>query len=94
MRIKYQQAIKESEEELSQLEQGLRGQKGADRVRLLLVLFLAFWWLMPLAASCVHNDRGDKGHLRLGRLYLRDIERVGHERALRECLPLRRHHHQ
>jgi hypothetical protein len=34
MRIKYQQAIKESEEAFSQLEQGLRGQKAADRVRL------------------------------------------------------------
>jgi transposase len=38
MRIKYRQAIKESEEELSQLEQSLRGQKAADRVRLLRLL--------------------------------------------------------
>lgn len=38
MRIKYRQAIKESEEELRQLEQGLRGQKAADRVRLLRLL--------------------------------------------------------
>ncbi len=38
MRIKYRQAIKESEEELSQLEQRLRGQKAADRVRLLRLL--------------------------------------------------------
>ncbi len=69
--------------------------------RLLLVLFLAFWWLMHLAASCVHrgrrvrydrHDRRDKGYLRLGRLYLRDIERGGYEGALRQCLPLRRHH--
>jgi Transposase DDE domain len=71
--------------------------------RLLLVLFLAFWWLMHLAASCVHSgrrdrydrhDRRDKGHLRLGRLYLRDIERGGYDGALRQCLPLRRHHQQ
>jgi transposase len=38
MRIKYRQAIKESEEALSQLEQSLRGQKAADRVRLLRLL--------------------------------------------------------
>ena len=38
MRIKYAQAIQESEEELSQLEQRLRGQKAADRVRLLRLL--------------------------------------------------------
>lgn len=73
-----------------------------DRLdRLLLVLFLAFWWLMHLAASCVHSgrrdrydrhDRRDKGMLRLGRLYLRDIERGGYDGALRQCLPLRRHH--
>lgn len=71
--------------------------------RLLLVLFLAFWWLVHLAASCVHNghrdrydrhDRRDKGLLRLGRLYLADIERGGFEGALRQCLPLRRHHQQ
>lgn len=73
-----------------------------DRLeRLLLVLFLAFWWLMHLAACCVHrgqrdrydrHDRRDKGMLRLGRLYLRDIERGGFDGALRQCLPLRRHH--
>ena len=73
-----------------------------DRLeRLLLVLFLAFWWLMHLAASCVHSgrrsrydrhDRRDKGMLRLGRLYLRDIERGGYDGALRQCLLLRRHH--
>lgn len=71
--------------------------------RLLLVLFLAFWWLMHLAASCVHSgqrerydrhDRRDKGHLRLGRLYLRDIERASYDGALRQCLLLRRHHGQ
>ena len=60
-----------------------------DRLeRMLLVLFLAFWWLIHLAASCVHHgqrsrydrhDRRDKGLLRLGRLYLRDSERVGRE---------------
>ncbi len=71
--------------------------------RMLLVLFLAFWWLMHLAACCVHSgrrerydrhDRRDNGHLRLGRLYLRDIERGGYDGALRQCLPLRRHHGQ
>ncbi len=56
-----------------------------DRVdRLLLVLFLAVWWLAHLAASCIHNghrsrydrnDRRDKSIFRLGRLYLLDIER-------------------
>ena len=56
-----------------------------DRVdRMLLVLFLAVWWLAHLAASCIHhghrdrydrNDRRDKGILRIGRLYLLDIER-------------------
>ena len=40
------------------------------------------------------NDRRDKGLLRLGRLYLRDSERGGHDGALRECLLLRRHHQQ
>jgi hypothetical protein len=71
--------------------------------RLLLVLFLTFWWLMHLAASWVHHgrrsrydrhDRRDKGLLRLGRLYLRDVERSGSDGALRQCLPLRRHHQQ
>jgi Transposase DDE domain len=69
--------------------------------RMLLVLFLAFWWLMHLAASCIHHgrrdrydrhDRRDKGMLRIGRLYLRDIERDGHAGGLRECLLLRRRH--
>lgn len=51
-----------------------------DRVdRMLLVLFLAVWWLAHLAASCMHHgqrdrydrhDRRDKGILRIGRLYL------------------------
>jgi hypothetical protein len=35
MRIKYPKAIQESEEELTRLEQRLRGQKTADRVRML-----------------------------------------------------------
>jgi hypothetical protein len=75
-----------------------------DRIeRMLLVLFLALWWLMHLAASCVHSgrrsrydrhDRRDKGMLHLGRLYLRDIERAGYDGALRQCLPLRRHQQQ
>jgi hypothetical protein len=35
MRITYAKAIQESEEELTRLEQHLRGQKAADRVRVL-----------------------------------------------------------
>ena len=35
MRIKYPKAIQESEEELTRLEQRLRGQKAADRVRVI-----------------------------------------------------------
>ena len=38
MRIKYPKAIQESEEELTKLEQRLRGQKTADRVRMLRLL--------------------------------------------------------
>ncbi len=38
MRIKYPKAIQESEEELTNLEQHLRGQKTADRVRMLRLL--------------------------------------------------------
>ena len=38
MRIKYSQAIQESEEELMRLEQSFRGQKPADRVRVLRLL--------------------------------------------------------
>ena len=38
MRIKYPKAIQESEEELMSLEQHLRGQKTADRVRMLRLL--------------------------------------------------------
>ncbi len=63
--------------------------------RLLLVLFLAFWWLMRLAASCIHNgrrerydrhDRRDKGLLRLGRLYLLDMARSTRSKFLWNCL--------
>jgi type IV secretory pathway component VirB8 len=59
--------------------------------RMLLVLFLAFWWLMRLAASCIHNGwrlrydrygRCDKGFLRLGRLYVLDMARS----TRRSCL--------
>jgi hypothetical protein len=56
-----------------------------DRVdRMLLVLFLVVWWLAHLAASCIHDgrrdrydrhDRRDKSILRIGRLYLLDLER-------------------
>jgi hypothetical protein len=71
-----------------------------DRLeRLLLVLFLCFWWLMHLAAACIHNgkrtrydrhDRRDKGHLRLGRLYVLDIARsIPYEGMLRACLLFR-----
>jgi transposase len=38
MRIKYPKAIQESEEDLTRLEQRLRGQKAADRVRVLRLL--------------------------------------------------------
>jgi Transposase DDE domain len=73
-----------------------------DRLeRMVVVVFLAFWWVMHLAASCVPSGRRDrsdrharreKGLLPLGRLYLRDSERGGSDGALRQCLPLRRHH--
>jgi len=56
-----------------------------DRVdRMLFILFLMVWWLVHLAASCIHHgkrdrydrhDRRDKGIFRLERLYLLDIER-------------------
>lgn len=58
--------------------------------RMLLVLFLALWWLAHLAGSCIHDgrrdrydrhDRRDKSIFRIGRLYLLDIER----RASRTC---------
>jgi hypothetical protein len=38
VRIKYPKAIQESKEELKNLEQSLRGQKTADRVRMLRLL--------------------------------------------------------
>jgi hypothetical protein len=72
-----------------------------DRVdRMLLVLFLMVWWLAHLAASCIHHgrrdrydrhDRRDKGILRIGRLYLLDIERhTLFAACLAECLLFRR----
>jgi hypothetical protein len=54
----------------------------ADRERpgrLLLAVFVAMWWVMHLAASCIHHgqrdrfdrqDRRDKSLFRLGRLWL------------------------
>jgi hypothetical protein len=81
----------------------LEGTVIADRARLdrlLLVLFLALWWLAHLAASCVHHgqrarfdrhDRRDKGIFRLGRLWLLDIlRRTVTETSLTRCLPFRR----
>lgn len=54
-----------------------------DRIdRMLLVLFLAVWWLVHGAASCMHHgkrdrydrhDRRDKSIFRIGRLYLLDL---------------------
>lgn len=63
--------------------------------RLLLVLFLAVWWLMRSAASCLHNgrrdrydrhDRRDKSYLRLGRLYLLEMARSTRPQFLWNCL--------
>jgi Transposase DDE domain len=72
-----------------------------DRVdRMLLVLFLAVWWLAHLAASCIHHgkrdrydrqDRRDKSILRIGRLYLLDIERrAASPGNLKKCLLFRK----
>lgn len=72
-----------------------------DRVdRLLFVLFLLVWWLAHLAASCIHHgkrdrydrhDRREKGILRIGRLYLLDIERRNARGGnLEQCLLFRR----
>jgi len=72
-----------------------------DRVhRMLLVLFLLVWWLAHLAASCIRHgrrdrydrhDRRDKGILRIGRLYLLDIERrASRPGDLQNCLLFRR----
>ncbi len=68
--------------------------------RLLLVLFLAMWWISHLAAACIHHgqrarfdrvDRRDKSIFRLGRLWLLDILRRAHNRAsLRCCLPFQK----
>ena len=71
-----------------------------DRVdRMLLVLFLAVWWLAHLAASCMHHgrrdrydrhDRRDKSILRIGRLYLLDIARKSSRLCdLKRCLLFR-----
>jgi hypothetical protein len=72
-----------------------------DRVdRMLLVLFLVVWWLAHLAASCIHDgrrdrydrhDRRDKSILRIGRLYLLDLERkASHTYDLKRSLLFRR----
>lgn len=72
-----------------------------DRVdRMLLVLFLVVWWLAHLAASCIHDgrrdrydrhDRRDKSILRIGRLYLLDLERkASHIHDLKRSLLFRR----
>lgn len=79
----------------------------ADRQRLnrlLLALFLAMWWVIHLAASCIHHgqrdrfdrhDRRDKSLFRLGRLWLLDILRRTGTSAfvaatLTCCLPFRK----
>jgi len=80
----------------------LEGTVLADRARLdrlLLVVFLSFWWLAHLAASCIHHgqrtrfdrhDRREKGIFRLGRLWLLDIlRRAVTEASLTRCIPFR-----
>ena len=75
----------------------------ADRERLnrlLLALFLAMWWVIHLAASCIHHgqrdrfdrhDRRDKSLFRLGCLWLQDIlRRAWNRAALTWCLPFRK----
>jgi hypothetical protein len=79
----------------------------ADRERLnrlLLALFVAMWWVIHLAASCIHqgqrdrfdrHDRRDKRVFRLGCLWLQDILRritASHFAAatLTCCLPFRK----
>ncbi len=79
----------------------------ADRERpgrLLLAVFVAMWWVMHLAASCIHHgqrdrfdrqDRRDKSLFRLGRLWLLDILRHTSASAfvaatLTCCLPFRK----
>lgn len=75
--------------------------RALERVnRLLLVLFLLFWWLAHLAAGCIHHgkrdrydrtDRRDKGIFRIGRLYLFDIERRNaHSGNIQQCLLFRK----
>jgi len=72
--------------------------------RLLLALFIALWWVIHLAASCIHHgqrdrfdrhDRRDKSLFRLGRLWLLDILRRVATSAfaaatLTCCLPFRK----
>jgi len=79
----------------------------ADRQRLdrlLLALFMAMWWVIHLAASCIHqgqrdrfdrHDRRDKSLFRLGCLWLKDILRRAATSAfaaatLTCCLPFRK----
>jgi len=53
-----------------------------DRItRMLLVLFLSVWWLVHVAASCMHHvtrDRSDRQdrRVRIGRLSLFDLART------------------
>jgi hypothetical protein len=72
--------------------------------RLLLALFLAMWWVIHLAASCIHqgqrdrfdrHDFRDKSVFRLGCLWLQDIlRRIGTTAfaaaTLTCCLPFRK----
>jgi hypothetical protein len=72
--------------------------------RLLSALFLAMWWVIHLAASCIHqgqrdrfdrHDRRDKSVFRLGCLWLQDIlRRIGTTAfaaaTLTCCLPFRK----
>lgn len=79
----------------------------ADRERLnrlLLALFIAMWWVIHLAASCIHHgqrdrfdrhDRRDKSLFRLGCLWLKDILRRVRTSSfaaatLTWCLPFRK----
>jgi len=50
---------------------GVRERERLDR--LLMVLFLSFWWLIHLAASCIHNGRRDRydRHDRRDKSYVR-----------------------
>jgi hypothetical protein len=81
----------------------LEGTVIADRARLdrlLLVVVLSRWWLVHLAASCIHHgqrtrfdrhDRRDKGIFRLGRLWvLAMLRRTLTAASLARCLPFRR----